>query len=304
MRFVRFTVVASLLFMPSLGCTWMKDSFGLRSAGDIKHGSGPLPSVQPEQLVGYLNERASKLESITYPDLHLRAFEKGMPTPEIIGTMACSQPRNFRLKGKGRLAGDIDLGSNSDQFWAYVHATGEPMFIYCSYSDFDSGKAQMPAGMPFEPDWVMQVIGMTTLPPGGEYVVTTNDKDRTYTLSWPSRTPQGQAVRKEIVFEGDPAGGNRPQVKKHLMKDAKTGKVICFADVKRAQTQPIANGVIQYPTQVTLRWEEQKFEMDLSLGEGKVNEQLGPDVTARRFQMPRNLGANPINLAEYRIGPR
>ena len=34
------------------------------------------------------------------------------------------------------------------------------------HTDFESGKAQLPAGMPFEPDWVMQVVGMTKLPPG------------------------------------------------------------------------------------------------------------------------------------------
>ena len=66
----------------------------------------------------------------------------------------------------------------------------------------------------------------------------------------------------------------------------------------------VGAGVMQYPTQVSLRWEEQKFEMDLSLSEAKMNEPQTPEVSARRFQMPRNLGTNPINLAEYRFGPK
>jgi len=303
MKSIHLLVIAAV-FAPSLGCSWIKGNMGIHPTPNPNAGSGALPPVQSEQLVGYLNERASRLESITYYHVSLRAFEKGIPTPALTGTMGCSQPRNFRLIAKGGLAGDVDLGSNSEQFWAYVKATGQPLFVYASYADFESGKAQLPAGMPFEPDWVMQVVGMTTLPPGMNYTVTPNQKERTYTLAWSARTPQGQDVRKEIIFEADPAAGTRPQVRRHLVKDAKSGKLICTADVKRAQTSQLGTGIIQYPTQVSLKWEEQKFEMDLSLSEAKVNEPQSPEMTTRRFQMPKNLGTNPINLAEYRFGPK
>jgi hypothetical protein len=300
-RQLAYLMITGALMLPGVGCSWMQNNLGMRPKPT---GTGALPPVQAEQLVGYLNERASRLESITYYHVSLRAFEKGIPTPALTGTMGCAQPRNFRLIAKGGLAGDLDLGSNSDQFWAYVKATGSPLFIYASYADFESGRAQLPAGMPFEPDWVMQVVGMTTLPPGQNYSVATNDRERTYTLSWSARTPQGMDVKKEIIFEGDAATATRPQVRKHLVKDAKTGKVICTADVKRAQTTQLGTGVMQYPTQVSLRWEEQKFEMDLSLSEAKLNEPQSAEMSARRFQMPRNLGTNPINLAEYRFGPK
>lgn len=302
MRIAGLLLTAILLF-PSVGCTWASNTFGIKKPNP-NVGAGPLPAVQPEQLVGYLNERASRLESITYYDLRLRAYEKGVPTPALTGTMGCAQPRNFRLIAKGGLGGDLDLGSNSDQFWAYVKATGQPLFIYASYADFESGRAQLPAGMPFEPDWVMQVVGMTTLPAGENYTITTNEKERTYSLAWSARTPQGVDVRKEIIFAGDAAVGNQPQVKRHIVKDAKTGKLICTAEVKRAQTVQLGTGLLQYPTQVSLRWEQQSFEMDLTLGEAKLNEPQSPEMSARRFQMPRNMGTNPINLAEYRFGPK
>ena len=240
-------------------------------------GGRALPAAQAEQFVAYLNERAARIQNITYGDVRLRAFENHVPTPQVPCSMACAQPRNFRLKGD-RLGGVIDLGSNSDQFWVYVKAAGDPMFVYCSYADFESGRARLPGAMPFEPDWVMQVVGMTTLPPGNEYDVKVNDKERTYTLGWPARTPQGQAVRKEIVFDGDAATGARPQVRRHVVKDAKTGKVVCLAEVKKAQTMTVGTGPVQYPTQITLRWEEQKFEMDLTLGEARLNE---PAAAAR-----------------------
>lgn len=293
--------VACLVLLPTVGCTWASNTLGIKRP---QSHSGPLPPVQPEQLVAYLNERANRLESITYYDVRLRAYEKGVPTPALTGTMGCAQPRNFRLIAKGGLGGDLDLGSNSEHFWAYVKATGQPLFVYASYEDFENGRAQLPAGMPFEPEWVMQVVGMTKLPSGPDYVVQTNEKERTYVLSWPSRTPQGLNVRKEIVFAGDAAVGNQPQVRRHAVKDASTSRLICSADVKRAQTVQVGNGVLQYPTQVSLRWEQQSFEMDLTLGEARVNEPQTPEVMARRFTMPRNMGTPPINLAEYRFGPK
>ena len=62
----------------------------------------------------------------------------------------------------------------------------------------------------------------------------------------------------------------------------------------------------QYPTRVVLRWEEQKFEMDLDLRNkpARVN-QLTSDNAARQgefahlFQRPDSTyrGTNPIDLA-------
>ena len=34
--------------------------------------------------------------------------------------------------------------------------TVRPTFVFASHSDFESGRARMPDGIPFEPDWVMQ----------------------------------------------------------------------------------------------------------------------------------------------------
>ena len=99
------------------------------------------------------------------------------------------------------------------------------MYVFASHTDFETGKAKLPGGIPFEPDWVMQALGMTTLPAERTSTrVKIDEQDRTYTLSWPAITPAGVSVRKEIVFDGDAATGNQPQVKKHVIRDAKTAR--------------------------------------------------------------------------------
>src|SRR5207247_1904410 len=153
------------------------------------------------------------------------------------GSLVATQPRNFRMVGDaGAVAAKVDLGSNDQQFWVYAKVpTNDPMFVFASHTDFETGKAKIPGGIPFEPDWVMQALGMAHLPPNNQYSSKIDEEARAYVLSWPAVTPSGVSVIKEIVFDGDAATGTKPQVKKHVIRDTK-GKVICFAEIKAAKT--------------------------------------------------------------------
>lgn len=301
MKTVRLLLAAAAL-SPLTGCEWIK---GLRTDNDRPKSNGPLPQVQPEQLVNYINDRAGRVQSLNFGDVRLVARAQSIPLPPLRGSMAASQPRNFRMTGTGGAMGaKVDLGSNPDQFWMFLDVpTEKPMFVYASHSDFEAGKARIPGGIPFEPDWVMQALGMTTLPPNNQYSVKPDDKARTYTLSWPAVTPGGAQVIKEVVFDGDAAADPRPQVKRHVIRDARNNKVICSAEIKQARTASLPIGptgqpqVVQHPTLVVLRWEEQKFEMELDLKTGRVNEPFTAEESGRLFRMPTKPGVQAIDLA-------
>jgi hypothetical protein len=248
---------------------------------------------------------------VTFGDARVTAKEGLVTYPSLRGDLAAVQPRNFRMRGEGGMvAAKMDLGSNSDQFWMFLDApTTRPMFVFASHSDFERGIARLPGNIPFEPDWVMQALGMTTFPTTANYEVKQDDKARTYTLSWPATTPTGLPIRKEIIFAADDADSsrNQPQVKRHVIRSA-AGKVICFADVKEAKTVPVGGAdprtghplIVQYPTHVVLRWEEQRFEMDMLLRSAQVNPQLSPEQLQKHFSRPTIQGAPAVNLAEAR----
>ena len=192
-----------------------------------------------------------------------------------------------------------------------MRPTARETFVFASHSDFETGKAQLPTDIPFEPDWVMQALGMTTFPRDAKYdPVKVDERARTFTLSWPATTPNGVSIRKEVVFSADDADSSRelPQVKRHVIKDAR-GTVICTAEVKKAHTVSVggndpASGrsfVVQYPTHVVLRWEQQRFEMDLDLKGGRVNPPLSEEQIRAHFSRPTNYPVQPINLAEARF---
>lgn len=298
----RFLVLAAVL-IPLVGCKWIDEI--VKKNQTSRGGTEPLPAVEPEHLVRYVNGRAARLQSIYYDDVHLVASDHGMRLPaNLTGILAASQPHNFRMKVKA-LAAQVDLGSNDQQFWVYFDGAGsKPMYVYASHTDFESGKARL-QGLPFEPDWVMQSLGMTTLSPNNQYSVPPPDqKKRTYTLSWPATLPDGTSVVKEIIFDGDPATGTKPQVKKHLVHDTK-GKLICSAEIKQAKTVQLTQSdsrtglplAVQYPTVVVLWWEEQKFEMQLDLKKGQANKAFTQEEARSYFNRPNISGTPAIDLA-------
>lgn len=323
-------LLAALLLLPGVGCAWMREKGWV----DRPRGGGPIEPVAAEQLVRHLNDRAADLRSVEY-DAAARVSGKGIPIPVTLdGDLAAVQPKSFRMVAKGKMAGKVDLGSNDQQFWVYVEVPREePYYRYASHADFQAGRAPLPGGIPFDPDWVMQALGMTALDPAAAYVqvpfrspgatprpsgrpqppadpsdtrqtVPIDTRERTYTLRWSAASPAGRRVVKEVVFDADQATGNRPQVRRHLMKDEATGKVIASAEVVAVGTAagPPGRPDIRYPTRVQLKWPEQDFNMDLDLRAAQVN-QLGPEQVASRqlFDRPDRLytQTSPINLANY-----
>jgi hypothetical protein len=298
-------LAAAALLCPAVGCNWMRD---LQHQAQGPRPGGKLREEPAERFVQFVNLRANQLQAIESSEVQMRVSGKGIPIGvNLEGNLVAAQPRCFRLRAMGKLAGTVDLGSNPEQFWVYTGGAGEPLFVYASHTDFESGRAKIPGGLPFEPDWVMQALGLATLPAGPLYEVKIDDRERTYTLGWSGKAPNGMMVRKEIVFEGDPVTGTRSQVRRHVLRDDAKRNVIASAEVRAAETFRAgtdAQGrptIGQYPTRLVLRWEEPRFEMDLNLGRPTVNGPLTDDRRAQLFTRPTNLGTPAHDLAVTRF---
>lgn len=301
----RLLAILAALLVPASGCKWMED-FKTKTQGT--KATGKMPEVTADQLVNFLNERADRLRSIEYSDTRMMVSGKGIPvSAKLDGELSAAQPRYFRMVSSGRVVSSkLLMGSNPQEFWVYLAAPGDdPMYVYASHADFESRRAKMPGGIPFEPDWVMQALGMITFPSTNQYSAIPNEKDRTYTLSWSASTPNGP-VRKEIVFDADAATGTRPQVKKHVLRNSKTNAIIATAEIKAVQTERVGivrgtelPAAIQYPTHIVLKWEEPRFEMDLNLDKATLNQSIDDPVRRALFVRPEIKGTTAIDLARY-----
>ncbi|MBN9523242.1 hypothetical protein J0H58_32800 [bacterium] len=317
LRDLRLLVAAAVL-CPAVGCNWMREWREQMPIGR-RLPTGKLEPEPAEKFVKFINGRAEQLQSVEYGDVRMRVSGKGLPVPvNLDGNLAAAQPRSFRMTAQGRMAGSIDLGSNPEQFWVYTGGGGDTMYVYAAHSDFETGKAQLPGNLPFEPDWVMQALGMNRIPaaanyevPAGDrsaakYDVRIDDREQAYVLGWTARAPNGVVVRKEIVFDGAPATGKKSQVKRHVLRDAKN-QPIATADIRAAEVLSYGQNdrgeslVIQYPTHLTLKWENPRFEMDLYLTKATVNGGLATDPARRAalFTRPTFPNTQAIDLARF-----
>lgn len=280
------------------GCESLKRAFVTQEP----QPTGVLEGRDANQFVTYLNQQAALMQSVRYDDVSISASDAQGSMPRLNeGVLACSKPRNFRLMAGHMLTSgsEVDVGSNSNEFWMYVKRP-EQTFVYCNYEDFTQGRANLP--IPFEPDWVLEVIGMNTYDDASNYEIDVNQKDRVYTLSFDSRTAKGEPIRKVIVFAGDRAGGEKPQVLRHAVY-SQQGELMAWANVKQVRTIPVNGSSVQVPTRVTMEWPPQQFKMDLTLGRVQLNKPMNEKQFDYFYTRPNIAGANPINLANTEFRP-
>ena len=104
---------------------------------------------------------------------------------------------------------EVDLGSNDQEFWYWIRRSDPPYQVYCSYQALSEGKVtQLP--FPFQPDWVLETLGMGNYGPASRYKLET-EQER-FKLVEVVRGPQGRDVKKVIVFNRRPARPGSPVI--------------------------------------------------------------------------------------------
>jgi hypothetical protein len=303
MRLLRFLLLGGVVALGS-GCAWL-ERFKPRPAV-------PTEKLEPrsaKDLVAFLNRQAGYLQTIRYDSVSLRADLPGAGwVPRLSsGMLVCGKDRNFRLQAGLIVGGDqIDVGSNSQEMWMYVKQP-EPTYLICSHADFPRVQNDLP--VPFEPDWVLQAVGLATFPDRPDYRTELSEKNRAHYLTYEDRAANGQPLKKMIEFAGDRGDGSTPLVRRHLVLtqsgDGQKWEVQTIAEIKQVQTVSAGTdpttgrpAMVQVPTQLLLEWPKQKVTMELRLGDIKVNDGKTPTTM---FTRPATIGnVSPINLAEYR----
>jgi len=300
MRRIRVILAAALAL--SAGCNWFDKRKGEEKITPVSRGGG-LEERPAKDFVGYLNRQAGYVNTVRYDDVNVKATVPGqsfVPTLRS-GLMVCQKPRSFRMQAGLAFGGDqLDLGSNKEELWLFVKQP-KPTFVFCSHTDFPRVQEDLP--VPFEPDWVLQALGMTTYDPAKPYQIEKDERSRTYRLICDDTTSTGQRIRRVTEFAGGTSEGSLPQVKRHLMQHPDlTGNftTVAIAEILRVQTMETASiprAFVQVPTQVVLEWPVQKVKMELTLGKVKLNQTEQPVLFAKPSRISDTA---PVNLAEMR----
>lgn len=250
--------------------------------------TGEKPSA--EQLISYMNKQADLLTSIETRDLEIDATAMGSSV-DLTGSLYCQKPRYFKMVGKKPPFGEqVLLGSNDERFWFYTRQ--EATLFHCSHTDYEKGTS-MELPVPFQPEWVLEVLGMTRITLGDSSRV--EEERDTYKLI-EETTFRGRKVRKVTVFYQGTARDNQPQIASRTIVDASTNQVICAAKTSQVTRVSVSRGdgtstFVACPRVITLEWPQQEAKLKLDLGKVQVNQQLTMD----HFQMPR-VGSKQVDL--------
>jgi hypothetical protein len=241
-------------------------------------GGIPLSAGNPtaEAVVACLNDNARRIQSLESKDVDLTCTQG--QSVNLRAFMACEKPRNFRLRGQVVNNTIVDMGSNGQEFWWWIGKADPPYLYHCTHEDFSriQGRVQLP----FQPDWVMEALGMSEYDPRKDYQLLPG-RGNTLELVENALSPQGRPVRKVTVLTRTP--NSQIQINAHLLKDEQ-GREICSAYITQHQRDNATNAVL--PRTVELRWPAEQIKMKMVINEVQVNREIQPQRTVALFTRP------------------
>jgi hypothetical protein len=237
------------------------------------------------ELVAYLNENSQKVHSLTCLDVDLDV-QQGLQPVGLSAKLVCEQPRYFRMGANSPLKGGSEfmLGSNDVEFWYYIARANPPYQFFCSYEDLRTKRIPLP--FPFQPEWVMETLGMANYPVDGQYRV--EMKRDAIELIQDTTSLQGEPVQKVVVFNREPRNS---QVRAYVLRDMR-GKNLCSAQIQ--DVQRIGKAVVPY--KLVLSWPEQNTKLSMKLNKPTLN-QVSPESARTLFTRVPMSGIQPYNLA-------
>jgi hypothetical protein len=244
----------------------------------------PLPSYVPtrEDLVEYLNRNSQRVQTLRCDDLVV-TVSHGVLSTDLHGYMMCQRPRNFMLTAGLLGKSEVDLGSNNDEFWYWIRR-GDNMQIHCSYKDLNEGRVRR-LPFPFQPEWVVEALGLGTYGPADQYELDTRDPEMLRLVAR-LKSPQGTPVRKVIVFRRRNTHADKgrpdPQVTDFQLLEDATGKEICASHIVQVRVDQPTGAILPY--KVEMRWQdkENKLRMTMRLDGAAVNPQINAALAFRR----------------------
>jgi hypothetical protein len=237
---------------------------GCVSAPFTKNDFGPaMPANAPvEEVVRRVNANIERLQAWRSNDVRISG--QSLPV-HLGGHIAVEAPRNFRLTA-GILGMDeeADFGSNSDWFWFWVkrgNANGQPSYVYQAKHE-DVQNSQMLSQIPFQPDWLMEALGVVPIDPQ-HVTLRAEPHGQIVNLMSERLSPSGQSIKKVIRVDL-----RRGIVLSHSLYDINGNLIACARLDKHYPDK--ATG-LPMPHLIALEWPQADLKINLEIGQIDVN---------------------------------
>ena len=271
-------LLALVVFCTLPGCVGFH-GFGLRHGRDPLAGS-PRPrwadDPQVEEVVDHLNRNVNKLQSWRANSVAIKANH--LP---LSGMLAVERGRHLRLVVNSIAGNEVDMGSNDDLFWIWAKRMPPPEYVYCRHEQTEAVRQAM--GIPFEPEWLMQALGVAPLDSAG-MKLEIEPTARQARLVQQVRSAHGHPLRKVILVDLP-----RGVILEHSVYDY-NGKPIAIARLDEHQLDK-ASGVV-FPRRVKLDLPPSDMSLVMRLGHVEINKGIPSQI----WDMPKMNGYQVVDL--------
>jgi len=146
---------------------------------------------------------------------------------------------------------------------------------------------------PFDPDWMLEVLGMGSYGPAERYKMKRDNKTVRLTEASPSKA----ALRKEILLQSEAVAAPKPQVLAYSLVHEMTGEVMCSAKVIKTQVDHQTGAIV--PRNIQFSWTPTK-QHSITLAVTLDGLSVNPLVPNRVFTRGPLPGVRAVNLATER----
>lgn len=264
---------SAALWTAPIGCVWEKF---VRTIHPKPVPCVLSPTATKEVIVAHLNDNISRLTSWRSMRAKIGIQQTGtIPMPALNAQIAVESPSFFRLRVASALRGEeADFGSNNERFWFWVRESPQPVVMTAAHSDLAVAQQYLP--FPFEPEWVMEAMGVILLNPD-DFVLEPVSETRAKLISQ-SITPVGQQVQK--VMAVDLCQG---RIVEHSLNDV-SGNLIARATLSDYRS---GSAGISVPYTIVLEWPQAGSRLTLSFLDIELNP---PYLPEQMWELPTTLG--------------
>jgi len=239
----------------------------------------PNPTVH--DVVHHVNTNVDRLHSWRATRAEFKSSEFPIKLP---GHIAVQQGGHLRLvvtSVGGRT--EFDMGSNPDVFWMASPWMKEHPYVYCQHQDFELVQQQLV--VPFEPEWLMQVLGVEPFSVDGTEM-TFDSERRLAKLATTTPGPNGELFRREMVVEAC-----HGRILEHALYDGR-GHCLAKANLSNHRRDPKSGALLAHRFELQAPATNQS--LTITIPEYEVNPNgLPPGM----WVMPQSPVGQPEDLA-------
>jgi len=254
---------------------------GCRSTGEF----GPqarcalAPQAGVPEILAHVNQNTARIQS-------WRALNAAITSPDlpvsISASVAVEPPRNFRLVARSPFGPEVDLGSNPEQYWFWARQDESKRIYLARHEQVTRAETvrlarpahegPMAGGMPFEPEWIMEAMGVIAIDPGRVREIRRDPQARIVTLEEQRVSPAGEPVFKLTAI--DLCHG---LVREHALYDARQ-QLIARATL-REHVRDTSGSQAVLPSKIDLVWPMARINMTMRMGAIEINQGNIPKST-------------------------